>query len=169
MQVGPTSVLGLQASLQKTWDATASSLQALVPAVLSTALETFSSSQQPALLLVCVLRLGWSSNCVGSQAFWGELPVQPGSECVPLRQPSEDCPSRALAFWVAPYQLKLLAGESLIQVVVSVAGGCMRVVPSKDRAARQVLRREIRNFSRGGYQNWGHDKARARSPHGPAD
>lgn len=51
-----------------------------------------------AVLLVCMLQLGWNSNCVGSQAFWGELPVQPGSEHVPLCQPSEDCPYRASAF-----------------------------------------------------------------------
>lgn len=56
-----------------------------------------------------------------------------------------------------------------MQVVVSVAGGHMRVVTSKDHAACQVLRREIRNFSRGGYQNWGHGKACARSLDGPAD
>lgn len=51
-----------------------------------------------AALLMCMLQLGWNSNSAGSQAFWGELPVQPGSEYVPLCQPSEDCPGRALAF-----------------------------------------------------------------------
>lgn len=51
-----------------------------------------------AVLLVCMLELDWSSNGAGPQAFWGGLPVQPGSEYVPLCQPSEDCPYRALAF-----------------------------------------------------------------------
>lgn len=43
------------------------------------------------------------------------------------------------------------------------------MVPSKDYAACQVLRREIRNFSTSGYQNWDHGKSSARSPAGPAD
>lgn len=50
---------------------------------------------------------------------------------------------------------RLLAGKNLMQLVVPVAGGCMRVVISRDHAAWQVLRGEVRDFSRGGHQNWG--------------
>lgn len=98
MQVRPTSVLGLQASLQRTRDVTASSFQALVLAAISSGKPVILTAAVSAVLLVCMLQLGWNSNCVGSQAFWGELPVQPGSEHVPLCQPSKDCPYRASAF-----------------------------------------------------------------------
>lgn len=104
---------GLQASLQRTWDARASRFQAPVLAAVSSGNPLIFTAVVSAVLLVCMLQLGWNSNCVGSQAFWGELPVQPGSECVPLCQPSEDCPYRALAFYLVPYELKHLAGESL--------------------------------------------------------
>lgn len=50
-----------------------------------------------AVLLVCLLQLGWNSNCVGSQALWTPLAVQPGSEDVPQCQPSVDCLHTALA------------------------------------------------------------------------
>lgn len=50
-----------------------------------------------AVLLVCLLQLGWNSDCAGSQALWARLPVQPGSEDVPWCQPSVDCLHRALA------------------------------------------------------------------------
>lgn len=51
-----------------------------------------------AVLLVCLLQLGWNSDCVGSQAFWVGLAVQPGgSEDVPWCQSSVNCLQRVLA------------------------------------------------------------------------
>lgn len=120
-----------------------------------------------AVLLVCLFQLGWNSDSVGSRALWAWLAVQPGSEDVPQCQPSVDCLHRAWLF-SSLLTIRLLAGKSLMQVVVSTAGGCMRMVTSRDRAAWQTLRRGIRDFSRGQHQNWGCGNAWARSLDGPA-
>lgn len=78
-------------------------------------------------------------------------------------------PSQSLGSLAPSITISLLAGKKLVLVVVWVAGGCVRVVTSRDHAAWQALRREIRDFSRGQHQNRGCGKACARSLDGSAD
>lgn len=127
------------------------------------------SSQQcraPCVLVTAGLEfwLCWVSGIlgrIGCAAWWQwRCPLVP----VLCELPSESVGSLAPSI-----PIRLLAGKNLMQVVVSVAGGCMRVVTSRDHAAWQVLRREIRDFTRGQHQNWGCGKAYARSLDGPAD
>jgi len=69
MQVRPTSALGLQVSLQRTWGATASGFPALVLAAVSSGNPLILTAAVGAVLLEGGLQLGWSSNQAGSQAF----------------------------------------------------------------------------------------------------
>lgn len=133
------------------------------------ALESLSSSQQPAVQCswwACSSRAGILT-VLGLRHFghWlGSLAVRMSLSASPLWIAFTELGSLAPSITI-----RLLAGKNLMQVVVSVAGGCMRVVTSRDHAAWQVLRREIRDFSRGGHQNWGCGNAWARSLDGPAD
>lgn len=75
-QVCPTSVLGLQASLQRTWDATASSFQALVLAAVSSGnlLILTAANSAPCMHITAGLefKLCWVSGILGriAHAAW---------------------------------------------------------------------------------------------------
>lgn len=133
-------------------------------------LERLSSSQQPAVQCSRVLVIAglefplcWVSGTLGTigcavwQGGWPSVPALCG---LPSQSVGSSAPSRTI---------RLLAGKILMQVVVSVAGGFMRMVTSRDHAAWQVFRTEIRDFSRGQHQKWGCGKACARSLDGPAE
>lgn len=159
------SVLGVESRLQGPWDAPAWSFWAVV--LLWKASHPPSSQQcrAPRVLVTAGLgvRLCWVSGTLGTiasaawQWTWPSVPALCG---LPSQIPGSLAPS---------ITIRLLAGKNLMLVVVSIADGCMRVVSSRDPAAWQVLRREIRDFSRGRHQDWGCGKTCARSLDGPAD
>lgn len=165
VQVHPTSVLGVQSRLWGTEDAPAWSSWAVV--LLWKASHPHSSQQCSASHVLVTAGLEFWLCCVS--VTLGTIACAAWQWRCPSVPTLCGLPSQSLGSLAPSITISLLAGKNLVLVVVSVGGACVRVVTSRDLAAWQALRREVRDFSRGRHQNWGCGKACARSLDSPAD